>query len=229
VEHVISAGPDYSVYGLVMHADPVVKGVLVLLLLASVAVWAIVLEKIVRLRRLSNSVGRIELAMHQAPDPGDRLVGSVLAAAKCEDEGADQRSESVAELRGFRERAMRSALKSELRRLEVGLPLLATVGSAAPFIGLFGTVWGIVNSFTAIAQQKDTSLAVVAPGIAEALIATAIGLAAAIPAVVAYNQISVSLGRAYARGIAAILELAKRPIGVQAGDEPVPIRAGKRY
>jgi biopolymer transport protein ExbB/TolQ len=165
--------------------------------------------------------------VHQAPDPGDRLVGSVLAAAKHED-GADQKGESVAELRDFRERAMRSALKSELLRLEFGLPLLATIGSAAPFVGLFGTVWGIVNSFTAIAQQKDTSLAVVAPGIAEALIATAIGLAAAIPAVVAYNQISVSLGRAYARGSAAILELARRPIGMQT-DEPVQLRAGKRF
>jgi len=229
VEHLISPSPDYSVYGLVIHADPIVKGVLLLLLLASVAVWAIILEKIIRLCRLSTSISRLERAVHQAPDPGDRLVGSVLAAAKREDEGADQRSESVAELRDFRERAMRSALKSELRRLEVGLPLLATIGSAAPFVGLFGTVWGIVNSFTAIAQQKDTSLAVVAPGIAEALIATAIGLAAAIPAVVAYNQISVSLGRAYARGNAAILELAKRPIGVQAADEPVPLRAGKRF
>ena len=100
-------------------------------------------------------------------------------------------------------------MKSELRRIEVGLPFLATVGSAAPS-SLFGTVWGIVNSFTAIAQQKDTSLAVVAPGIAEALIATALGLAAAIPAVVAYNQISVSLGRAYARGNASVVELAKQ-------------------
>jgi biopolymer transport protein ExbB/TolQ len=210
-----------------MHADPVVKGVLILLVLASVAVWAIILEKIVRLRRLNMSIGRLERAVHQAPDPGDRLVGSVLAAAKHED-GADQRGESVAELRDYRERAMRSALKSELRQLEFGLPLLATIGSAAPFVGLFGTVWGIVNSFTAIAQQKDTSLAVVAPGIAEALIATAIGLAAAIPAVVAYNQISVSLGRAYARGSAAILELARRPLGMQT-DEPVQLRAGKRF
>jgi biopolymer transport protein ExbB/TolQ len=210
-----------------MHADPVVKGVLILLVLASVAVWAIILEKIVRLRRLNMSIGRLERAVHQAPDPGDRLVGSVLAAAKHED-GADQKGESVAELRDFRERAMRSALKSELRRLEFGLPLLATIGSAAPFVGLFGTVWGIVNSFTAIAQQKDTSLAVVAPGIAEALIATAIGLAAAIPAVVAYNQISVSLGRAYARGSAAILELARRPISMQT-DEPLQLRAGKRF
>jgi hypothetical protein len=93
---------------------------------------------------------------------------------------------------------MRLSLKSEIHQIEVGLPFLATIGSAAPFIGLFGTVWGIVNSFTAIAQQKDTSLAVVAPGIAEALIATALGLAAAIPAVMAYNQIAVALGRAFA-------------------------------
>jgi len=230
LENLVSTAPDYSIYGLVMHADPVVKGVLVLLVLASVAVWAIILEKIVRLRRLNVSIGRLENAVHHAPDPGNRLVGSVLAAAKREDTDADQRGESAAELREFRERAMRSALKSELRRLEVGLPLLATIGSAAPFVGLFGTVWGIVNSFTAIAQQKDTSLAVVAPGIAEALIATAIGLAAAIPAVVAYNQISVSLGRAYARGNAAIMELAKRPIGAHVADEqPVPLRAGRRF
>jgi biopolymer transport protein ExbB/TolQ len=104
---------------------------------------------------------------------------------------------------------MRLSLKSEIHQIEVGLPFLATIGSAAPFIGLFGTVWGIVNSFTAIAQQKDTSLAVVAPGIAEALIATALGLAAAIPAVMAYNQIAVALGRAFARGNSAVIEIAR--------------------
>jgi biopolymer transport protein ExbB/TolQ len=105
---------------------------------------------------------------------------------------------------------MRLSLKGELQKLEVGLPFLATVGSAAPFIGLFGTVWGIMNSFTSIAQQKDTSLAVVAPGIAEALFATALGLAAAIPAVMAYNMISVSLGRGSSRAGTTIAELAKR-------------------
>jgi biopolymer transport protein ExbB/TolQ len=104
---------------------------------------------------------------------------------------------------------MRTELKAELQKQEVGLPFLATIGSAAPFIGLFGTVWGIMNSFTAIAQQKDTSLAVVAPGIAEALFATALGLAAAIPAVMAYNAIAVSLGRASARAGASISEIAK--------------------
>jgi biopolymer transport protein ExbB/TolQ len=97
---------------------------------------------------------------------------------------------------------------------------------------LFGTVWGIVHSFTAIAQQKDTSLAVVAPGIAEALVATALGLAAAIPAVMAYNQISVSLGRAYARGNSSIVELAKRfarPQAEAVRSTAEPIRAGTRY
>ena len=90
---------------------------------------------------------------------------------------------------------MRLALNAELRRLEVRLPFLATLGSAAPFIGLFGTVWGIMRSFEGIAAAHNTSLAVVAPGIAEALFATAMGLAAAIPAVVAYNKITVDLGR----------------------------------
>jgi biopolymer transport protein ExbB/TolQ len=108
------------------------------------------------------------------------------------------------------ERAMRSAAKTALRNYEKGLPFLATVGSAAPFVGLFGTVWGIMNSFTSIAQAKDTSLAVVAPGITEALFATGLGLAAAIPAVVAYNQITVSLGRSSARIGAAAAALAKQ-------------------
>ena len=104
---------------------------------------------------------------------------------------------------------MRGATKRQLKELETGLPFLATLGSAAPFIGLFGTVWGIMNSFTAIAQTKDTSLAVVAPGIAEALFATAVGLAAAIPAVVAYNQITVALGRASDRMAPAVAGLAR--------------------
>ena len=90
---------------------------------------------------------------------------------------------------------MRLTLNAELRRLELRLPFLATLGSAAPFIGLFGTVWGIMRSFEGIAAANSTSLAVVAPGIAEALFATAMGLAAAIPAVVAYNKITVDLGR----------------------------------
>ena len=103
--------------------------------------------------------------------------------------------ESVGERRERVEKAMRLALSGEMRRLETHLPFLATVGSAAPFVGLFGTVWGIMRSFAGIAAAHNTSLAVVAPGIAEALFATAMGLAAAIPAVVAYNKFTVDLSR----------------------------------
>ena len=125
----------------------------------------------------------------------DGLITSVNSAAQVEwTEGA--RNAASGEVRDRLEQAMRGAMKRELKGIEKGLPFLATLGSAAPFIGLFGTVWGIMNSFTAIAQSKDTSLAVVAPGIAEALFATAVGLAAAIPAVIAYNQFTVALGRA---------------------------------
>jgi biopolymer transport protein ExbB/TolQ len=102
---------------------------------------------------------------------------------------------------------MRAALSVDMRQLQIGLPFLATTGSAAPFIGLFGTVWGIMNSFSAIAASQDTSLSVVAPGIAEALFATAIGLVAAIPAVIAYNKLTTDLGRlqqSFAAGITAL-------------------------
>jgi biopolymer transport protein ExbB/TolQ len=128
---------------------------------------------------------------------------------------------------------MRSALKSELQRIEAGLPFLATVGSAAPFVGLFGTVWGIMNSFTAIGQQQDTSLATVAPGIAEALFATALGLAAAIPAVMAYNHFAVKLGRAAARAGASISEIARKFSKHHGEAHPKatvePLRAGKSF
>jgi biopolymer transport protein ExbB/TolQ len=234
VERITQAAPDFSVYGLVMHADPVVKGVLVILVLASIACWAVILEKVIRLVRLNRDLRRLRAAEKQAfaAESERGLTRAVLIAAEREaDEDVDD--EPSSEERARLERAMRSALKTELQRLEVGLPFLATVGSASPFIGLFGTVWGIVNSFTAIAQQKDTSLAVVAPGIAEALIATALGLAAAIPAVVAYNQIAVSLGRASARANTSITEIAKQwarlhPDRMLRGAAE-PIRAGQRY
>jgi biopolymer transport protein ExbB/TolQ len=235
VEQITQAASDFSVYGLVMHADPVVKGVLVILVLASIACWAVILEKAIRIIRLSLEVRQLREAERKAfaPESERGLIHAVLIAAEREaDEGVGN-DESRNEERARLERAMRSALKTELQRLEVGLPFLATVGSTSPFIGLFGTVWGIVNSFTAIAQQKDTSLAVVAPGIAEALVATALGLAAAIPAVVAYNQIAVSLGRASARASTSITEIARQ--WARRHPEPVlqdtaePVRAGKRY
>ena len=168
------------------------------LLLASVVCWALVFEKIYRVRRLNREVDVLEdaaAAGKLAASTEAGLVSSVNAAANTEwSEGA--KNAGPGEIRDRLEQAMRGAMRRELKGIEKGLPFLATLGSAAPFIGLFGTVWGIMNSFTAIAQSKDTSLAVVAPGIAEALFATAVGLAAAIPAVIAYNQFTVALGRA---------------------------------
>jgi biopolymer transport protein ExbB/TolQ len=154
------------------------------------------------------------------------LVKKLIDSSEEELEDGASRGEDRSAVRARIERAMRGTLKSELQRQEAGLPFLATIGSAAPFIGLFGTVWGIMNSFTAIGQQQDTSLATVAPGIAEALLATALGLAAAIPAVMAYNAVSVSLGRFASRSgssLAAIAKTMSRPTS----ETVVPMRAGK--
>jgi len=231
VEHLAAAGRDFSIYGLVMHADPVVKGVLVILVLASIACWAIILEKAVGLVRLGRELKRLDKAASedQVQEGARGLVRSLLTAAAREADDGTARGEGRSRL----ERAMRSALRTELKRLEFGLPFLATVGSAAPFVGLFGTVWGIMNSFTSIAQAKDTSLAVVAPGIAEALLATALGLAAAIPAVVAYNQITVSLGRAAGRAGDAITEIARRISRPEAqsflSSAPGPLHVGRSH
>jgi biopolymer transport protein TolQ len=196
-----------SVVALFLHADIVVKGVLVLLLAASVWSWAVIIEKLWRLAAASRSGETHEArvaAAHTAPElmapsgrpDGGDPAGHVLSAGWAESTDTKWPApETLNERRERIERAMRLALGAELRRLEARLPFLATLGSAAPFIGLFGTVWGIMRSFTGIAAANNTSLAVVAPGIAEALFATAMGLAAAIPAVVAYNKITVDLGR----------------------------------
>lgn len=210
--NIVPAEGQLSILGLLQNADPFVQAIMGLLVLCSVACWAIILEKLIRLAVLRSQVRKLarQAAAGRLSFEGGRgLVGAVAAAAQSEWAEGSARGESRNELRARIERSMRAALKSELRRNEVGLSFLATVGSASPFIGLLGTVWGIMNSFTSIAAAKDTSLAVVAPGIAEALFATAMGLAAAIPAVVAYNQISVSLGRSAERAGTSVATLAK--------------------
>ncbi len=217
MEQTLASEPahDYSIIGLILNADIVVQGVMLGLVLASIACWAIIFEKTFRLSRLSRDVRRLEAAaVSGVADPRDTsLTRQLLLAAQSEDTQGASVGETRNDVRARLEKAMRAATKAELQRVEAGLPFLATVGSAAPFIGLFGTVWGIMNSFTSIAQAKDTSLAVVAPGIAEALFATALGLAAAIPAVIAYNQVSVSLGRSSVRIGAAASKLAKHLSG----------------
>lgn len=231
----VGAGHDLSIYGLIMQADIVVKIVMALLALASVACWAIIVEKIVRLVGLSGDLRELGvIAKSESGEITRDVVARVIEAGRAEFEDGAAKGETRGEVRQRIERAMRLQFKGELQRTEVGLPFLATVGSAGPFIGLFGTVWGIMNSFTSIAQQKDTSLAVVAPGIAEALFATALGLVAAIPAVMAFNAIAVSLGRMSARGNASITEIArtmsKAAAEPQARAQPEPLRAaGKGF
>jgi biopolymer transport protein TolQ len=196
-----------SVVTLFLNADPVVKGVLLLLLAASVWSWAVIIDKLWRLGAASRTARGHEVRAAAAQSARELLAaegrgnagdpaGLILSAGWAESTiETKPDGETASERRDRIERAMRLALNAELRRLELRLPFLATLGSAAPFIGLFGTVWGIMRSFEGIAAAHNTSLAVVAPGIAEALFATAMGLAAAIPAVVSYNKITVDLGR----------------------------------
>jgi TolQ protein len=204
---IVPATPhDLSLLGLFLQADSIVKGVMILLVLASLGCWTIIIEKVLRARSVRRQARTFETAARK----GDRLqpessslLGRIVAAGHEAWRDQDP-SESRAERRERIERAMRTALSVDMRQLQTGLPFLATIGSAAPFIGLFGTVWGIMNSFSAIAASQDTSLSVVAPGIAEALFATAIGLVAAIPAVIAYNKLTTDLGRlqqSFAAGI----------------------------
>ena len=196
-----------SVIALVENADVVVKCVLVLLLAGSIWSWAVIADKLFRLRAARRSARAWTLRAAEAQTveelvgerfgtEGGHPAGAVLAAGVEERVAfAADSAESMAERRERIDRAMRLALGAQLRQLEYRLPFLATLGSAAPFIGLFGTVWGIMRSFNAIAAANNTSLAVVAPGIADALFATAMGLAAAIPAVVFYNKFTVEIGR----------------------------------
>jgi biopolymer transport protein TolQ len=207
-----TAAHDLSFLNLFLQADPIVKGVMILLVLASLGCWTIIVDKLLRLASVRRQARAFEAAaragerLHpQMPGPAGRIVGAGHEAWRDQDP-----SESRAERRERIERAMRAALAVDMRRLQPGLAFLATTGSAAPFVGLFGTVWGIMNSFSAIARSQDTSLSVVAPGIAEALFATAIGLVAAIPAVVAYNKLTSDLGRVQQSFGAGITSLGDR-------------------
>lgn len=208
-----SVAHDMSMWGLFMQADLVVKTIMIMLILASFWCWAIIFEKLLRLRRLWSQAEEFEEAFWSGgslEDLYDRIdnrpsnpMASIFTAAMREwRRSASKGLSDIASKAGLAqriERVMHVTLGREMDGLERNMTFLASVGSTAPFIGLLGTVWGIMNSFQAIAASKDTSLAVVAPGIAEALFATALGLVAAIPAVVAYNKISTDLGRYAAR------------------------------
>ncbi|WP_458095037.1 MotA/TolQ/ExbB proton channel family protein [Roseomonas sp. WA12] len=215
---------DLSPLGLFMQADPIVKGVMLLLVVASIACWGIIVEKIVAARRLRAEARRIAAATTGATAPEGGLAAEVIRAGAREwHEGRDP-AESRGEYRERMEYAMRAPLIAAFRAAEPGLPLLATIGAIGPFVGLFGTVWGIMNSFSGIAASGDTSLAVVAPGIAEALFATAIGLVAAIPAVMAYNRFTVAFARIRQGALASIHELAA---GMARRPAPSRVRAAE--
>lgn len=198
-----------AVFDLLMNADPVVKAVMLILLVASVASWMIAFEKLVRIVAFSRQTSAFERAEADDGAASGWLFQRMEQAANAEPQAE---GESKAEFASRLERTLSLEVSAQLQRLQSGLAFLATVGSTAPFVGLFGTVWGIMRSFTGIAAAKDTSLAVVAPGIAEALFATAMGLAAAIPAVIFYNQANVSLGRIADRLSAAVAKFAKTKV-----------------
>ena len=198
---------DFSMWTLFVRADWVVKAVIVMLLLASIWCWAIIFEKTLWLRRLNGQANEFETLFWSGgslDDLYDRIgnlpkdpMSAVFAAAMQEwrRSGARAGRSLRGNLNERIERVMQISVTREVDRLERYMTFLASTGATAPFIGLFGTVWGIMHSFQAIALSKNTSLAVVAPGIAEALFATALGLLAAIPAVVAYNKLSKELDR----------------------------------
>jgi TolQ protein len=202
---------DLSALNLFLQADVIVQAVMILLALASICCWAVIFDKAFRLHRLRREIRQFEAATRSGAMPAARGAPGLAAAimeAGLREAAERAGDETAGEARERCERAMRAAMIGRLRPIEPGLPFLATVGSTAPFIGLFGTVWGIMNSFTAIAASHETGLDVVAPGIAEALFATALGLIAAIPAVVAYNKLTTSLGRAAQRMSTTIADLA---------------------
>ena len=203
------AAHDLSLWGLFLQADWVVKSVMLLLLFASIWVWAVVFEKVTTLRRVNRAANGFEDAFWSGGSLDDlhtkegetpsHPMAAVFGAAMREWRRNTAGAAALAGAKERVERAMTVTIGREMERLERWMVFLASVGSVAPFVGLFGTVWGIMNSFAAIAGMQNTNLAVVAPGIAEALFATAIGLVAAIPAVLAYNKLNTDLARFAAR------------------------------
>ena len=207
---VSSAVVDFSLLSLFLKADLVVKSVIIILIAASIYSWAVIVEKLVKmkkLKQLENEFDEIfwsgnsfedlfETFNYNQSDPKSKIFCSAISEWKKSNKMRDRAiSSNVNALKERMNRSMQVTFNKESEVIEKNLTFLATAGSTAPFIGLFGTVWGIMNSFQSIAIAQNTNLAVVAPGIAEALFATALGLFVAIPAVVAYNKITSDLSK----------------------------------
>jgi biopolymer transport protein TolQ len=204
------APTDFSLVSIILRADVIVKAVIVVLALASIWSWAVIFDKLMLLRRMKKRASHFEAEFwsggsvddlydrvsQRKPNP---MAGIFMAAMReWRKSNVPERSGELNISGGVQERIDRSmqiSISREMEPMERQVGFLATIGSTAPFIGLFGTVWGIMNSFREIAVQKNTNLATVAPGISEALFATALGLVAAIPAVVAYNILTKDLDR----------------------------------
>ena len=197
---------DFTMWALFARATIIVKLVMIGMILASVWTWAIAVDKFIQYRRARREAAAFDRAFWSG-EPLDGLFEQIGTAPTGQSEkifaagmmewrrSHRQDGGLIAGAQSRIDRAMDVAIAREAEALQKGLPVLATVGSTAPFVGLFGTVWGIMNAFVEIAEAQNTSLAVVAPGIAEALLATGLGLLAAIPAVVFYNKFSADANR----------------------------------
>jgi biopolymer transport protein TolQ len=201
---------DMSLWGLFWQAHFVVKLVMIGLLAASVWCWAIIVDKTLLFARTKRAMDRFEEVFWSGKSleelyrslesrPASGLATVFVAAMREWKRSFEGSGRSVASLSQRIDKVLDVTIQREVERFESRLLVLASIGSAGPYIGLFGTVWGIMNSFTSIAASKNTSLAVVAPGIAEALFATAIGLFAAIPAVLAYNKLQAEVAKIQSR------------------------------
>ncbi len=190
----LAGATDFSILSLFLRADFIVKSVIIILIAASIYSWAIIIEKIKLFRKINSSSEEFESKFWKSKS-AETFYNSL--PANIEDPMANLfkdtmqvviKSRSKSNLSERLNNILEVNIEKQMNQIEKSYTFLATVGSTAPFIGLFGTVWGIMNSFQSIAISRNTSLAIVAPGIAEALFATALGLLAAIPAVVAYNK-----------------------------------------
>ena len=190
----LASSADFSIINLFIRADIIVKSVIILLIACSIYSWAVIIEKFKLFKKINLSSEEFEEKFWRSKS-AETLYNNL--PTNLEDPMASLFKESMQGLLKSKSKSnlvermggmLEVGIEKQMSKIEKGFTFLATVGSTAPFIGLFGTVWGIMNSFQSIAISRNTSLAIVAPGIAEALFATALGLLAAIPAVVAYNR-----------------------------------------
>jgi len=190
----LASNTDFSILKLFIRADIIVKSVIIILIVCSIYSWAVIIEKIKLFKKINSSTEEFENKFWKSKS-AENFYNNL--STKTEDPMTNVFKDSMQVMLKSRRssnlnekmtRMLEINIEKQMEKVEKGYTFLATVGSTAPFIGLFGTVWGIMNSFQSIAISRNTSLAIVAPGIAEALFATALGLLAAIPAVVAYNK-----------------------------------------